>query len=392
MNGRLVLVDDEQELVRATSRRLERRFPALVVAGFLDAGSALADIRREPPDALVTDLRMPGMSGLELLLAARSIVPQLPVVLVTAFGTPELGAELKRSSGIEFLEKPFAIDALVAAVERASAANRGFSGAVAQAELADLVQMYVLGQTSGRLEIRQGSDCGELWFDHGRITYARSGELLGEEAFYRMIGWNAGQFALGRDSGSPPPPNVEAGWQSLLLEGARRLDDLRRGGPEPGEDDECDQGGGDKDLNRLFEGMERPDTIPQDGIHERRDSMASIKEGLQALAELDGFIGACLVDSNSGMMMGSEGGGSVNLEAAAAGNTEVVRAKRKTINALALKDAIEDILITLGRQYHLIRPLTVQDGLFIYLVLDKTRSNLALARHKLADTEKALVI
>ncbi|HEV7669271.1 MAG TPA: hypothetical protein VGS22_12145 [Thermoanaerobaculia bacterium] len=120
--------------------------------------------------------------------------------------------------------------------------------------------------------------------------------------------------------------------------------------------------------------------------------MASINEGLRNLAELDGFIGVCLVDSNSGMMLGSEGGAALNLEAAAAGNTEVVRAKRKTIATLGLKDNIEDILITLGKQYHLIRPLASKDGLFIYLVLDKSRSNLALARHRLADTEKDLLV
>lgn len=121
--------------------------------------------------------------------------------------------------------------------------------------------------------------------------------------------------------------------------------------------------------------------------------MASIKETLQGLGGLDGFIGACLVDSNSGMMMGSEGGGStIDLEAAAAGNTEVIRAKRKTMATLGIKEGIEDILITLGKQYHLIRPLTAKEGLFIYLVLDRGRANLALARHRLADAERDLVV
>lgn len=156
-------------------------------------------------------------------------------------------------------------------------------------------------------------------------------------------------------------------------------------------DDKQEAENGD-DLQHLFEGMDPLETGVRDHAHERRDTMASIEEGLQGLAELDGFLGACLVDGNSGVMMGSEGGGTLNLEAATAGNTEVVRAKRKIVHALASKDAIEDILITLGKQYHLIRPLAVKDGLFIYLVLDKDRSNLALARHKLAEAEKGLVI
>jgi hypothetical protein len=109
--------------------------------------------------------------------------------------------------------------------------------------------------------------------------------------------------------------------------------------------------------------------------------------------QLDGAVGACIVDSNSGMMLGAEGGaGPINLEVAAAGNTEVVRAKRKTMKALNLRDNIEDILITLHTQYHLIRPLSSNDSLFIYLVLDKSRGNLAMSRHLLAAAEKDLTV
>ena len=120
--------------------------------------------------------------------------------------------------------------------------------------------------------------------------------------------------------------------------------------------------------------------------------MANAKETLPKLMEIDGCIGCCIVDSNSGMMLGASGGGSMNLEVAAAGNTEVVRSKRKTMKALALNDQIEDMLITLGKQYHLLRPLTTNDALFIYIVLDKTKANLAMARHQLTLIEKDLVV
>jgi len=95
------------------------------------------------------------------------------------------------------------------------------------------------------------------------------------------------------------------------------------------------------------------------------------------------------VDANSGMMLGSAGSG-LDLELAAAGNTEVVRAKVKTMTSLGLTDNIEDILITLGKQYHIIRPVRAKAGIFIYLVLDKARANLALARRACQDTEAAL--
>ncbi len=120
--------------------------------------------------------------------------------------------------------------------------------------------------------------------------------------------------------------------------------------------------------------------------------LANVKEALQEILQLDGAVGACVVDSNSGMMLGAEGGGPVDLEVAAAGNTEVVRAKRKTMSALKLDDQIEDILITLGNAYHIIRPLGKNDALFVYLVVDKTKGNLAMARHKLGAIEKELTV
>ena len=118
--------------------------------------------------------------------------------------------------------------------------------------------------------------------------------------------------------------------------------------------------------------------------------MPTIKQTLEEVLEVDGAMCAAVVDSESGMMLGSAGTG-VDLEIAAAGNTEVVRAKIKTMRALGLKDIIEDILITMGKQYHIIRPASRKEGVFIYLVLDKQRSNLAMARRKVLDADKEMV-
>ena len=118
--------------------------------------------------------------------------------------------------------------------------------------------------------------------------------------------------------------------------------------------------------------------------------MSSVSDSIKILLTIDGASAAAVVDSNSGMVLGKDGNGSVNLDLAAAGNTEVVRAKLKTMKALGIKGGIEDILITLDNQYHVSRPSASKDGLFIYLVLDKSKANLAMARYKVSEVEQAM--
>lgn len=118
--------------------------------------------------------------------------------------------------------------------------------------------------------------------------------------------------------------------------------------------------------------------------------MATIKQTLDELMMLEGSMCAAVVDSTSGMILGNVGSG-VDIEVAAAGNTEVVRAKMKTMRALGVNDVIEDILITLGKQYHIIRPSSRQEGVFIYVVLDKQHANLAMARRKTQDVDKDMI-
>ncbi|PVE07537.1 hypothetical protein [Streptomyces scopuliridis] len=124
--------------------------------------------------------------------------------------------------------------------------------------------------------------------------------------------------------------------------------------------------------------------------------MANTEAALkQATTVIDGALGAALVDYSSGMALGTVGGGKdLDLTVAAAGNTDVVRAKVRTMELLGLKDEIEDILITLGGQYHLIRLLKGRgnNGLFLYLALDKSRANLAMARHQLMRIEADLEV
>jgi hypothetical protein len=119
--------------------------------------------------------------------------------------------------------------------------------------------------------------------------------------------------------------------------------------------------------------------------------MPAVTESIAALRGIDGAMAAAIVDSGSGMMLAGDGHG-VDLEVAAAGNTEIVRAKLKTMQALGLRESIEDILITLSSQYHIIRPVAAAPGVFLYVVLDSAKANLAMARLKIKGVEGSLAL
>lgn len=113
------------------------------------------------------------------------------------------------------------------------------------------------------------------------------------------------------------------------------------------------------------------------------------KLDLNSLTEIDGFQAGALVDAESGLALATVGGG-IDLELAAAGNTEVINANLRVAKTLNLDDDIEDILITLGRAYHIIRPLERNSNLFLYVVIARSRANLAMARHELKSFERNL--
>ena len=173
-------------------------------------------------------------------------------------------------------------------------------------------------------------------------------------------------------AGSLDSPGLEeGGWPDAVLEGRDTAPEKQSDGTDG-----------------------NPANQPIDEEEARRIVM-SYQEKLDEIMEIDGAVGVALVDAASGMALATSGSPKgLDLEVAAAGNTNVLKAKTSTMESLGLAESIEDILITLDSQIHMIRPATSDSGkgLFIYVALDKKKANLAMARHKLRTIEKGIEI
>lgn len=119
----------------------------------------------------------------------------------------------------------------------------------------------------------------------------------------------------------------------------------------------------------------------------------SIDDTLAETMKIDGAIGAALADWRTGECLGMVGGGTqLDIEAAALCNCQVVLAKMTLMQTLGIKGAIQDILITLEDQIHLVRPLRRRTSLFLYVALDRASTNLAIARHRLSKLDSDLKV
>jgi DNA-binding NtrC family response regulator len=115
--GRLLIVDDEPEMVENSARLLGLAGHQCVTT--TAAQEALALLESNRPDVLLTDLKMPGIEGLELLRQAHQIDPDLPVIVVTAFASIESAVGAVKEGAFDYLPKPFTAEQLRVAVDRA---------------------------------------------------------------------------------------------------------------------------------------------------------------------------------------------------------------------------------------------------------------------------------
>lgn len=120
--GPVLFVDDEEPLRIAAQQTLE--LADLDCTCFDGAAPALAEISRDFPGILVSDIRMRGMDGTELMRAALEKDPEFPVILVTGHGDLELAVAMMREGAYDFIEKPYAPERLVGTVRRALALRR----------------------------------------------------------------------------------------------------------------------------------------------------------------------------------------------------------------------------------------------------------------------------
>jgi DNA-binding NtrC family response regulator len=134
---RVLLVDDEEELVRALAKRLRARGLNVETTG--DGKSAVERVKQSDFEVIVLDLAMPGMDGIETLRRLRAVNPDLQVILLTGYGTTSV-VEAMELGAVDFLEKPAEFAELMAKIREARARRRGLVQKRREAQVAEILR------------------------------------------------------------------------------------------------------------------------------------------------------------------------------------------------------------------------------------------------------------
>ncbi len=349
MAARILVVDDEPSVLQTCCRVLERA--GYEVQGESSGSAALEAYDSMDSPLVLLDLQMPGKGGLQTLAELRAKHPDSAVIIITGYGSKDNVVSALRLGAREFLEKPLANEALLAAVERVMQHTNGHTvrGNLRTLSLPNLIQVYCTERHAGRLRMHcQGSD-GSVFFQNGQVVHATLGTRTGEQALYDLLTWTEGDFEL--DMGANGPiRTINTSWSALLLEGMRRFDEKHA---------ELD---GFDEISRL-EGR----------------TMSKLNDVLKEMAaEVPGFISADVVGMDGVSIGGHYVSAEFANEEASAQFTLVMKLVQKTVAQLKAGD-VEDNLTTTDKAYILTRFLG-DNSYYLGIAVDRHSATLGNVR------------
>ncbi len=221
---RVLLVDDEEDLTWTLSKKLSKDSDKFELITVNSGREAIEVLNQVPVDLVITDVRMPEVSGLDLLVKIKETYPQTKVIIMTAYGSSDVHKAATERGCFHYIEKPFEINEIRQLILDALKEERGFRGSVADFQLSDIIQLNCLGRLTTALRVRRQNETGTIYFQEGNIVHAETDRLEGEEAFYYIMSWDGGEFSVLRNQ-FPPRETIHKSWQNLLLESLRLKDE-----------------------------------------------------------------------------------------------------------------------------------------------------------------------
>jgi len=222
---KVLIVDDDPAILRLLSKSLSVDNERYEVLTAESGNVALEILLQEDIFLVVSDIKMPGISGLHLLTKIRANYPHVEVILMTGFESEEFRSQVKENDYLHFLEKPFSTDYLIELIrEQIDIKDKGFEGTLKNIPLTDLIQMCCLSCLNIDISVNNESNKGSIHIKDGNIIHAECEDNVGEDAFYEVMAWESGSFET-MGVVAAQETTIDKNYQYLLLEALRRSDE-----------------------------------------------------------------------------------------------------------------------------------------------------------------------
>ena len=256
---KLLLVEDNPMVLGMLQQALS---PLAVVTAASESADALLKAVDDPPDLVVSDYRLPGMDGRQLIEKLKSRPKTANFSALLMANKADIAERLSpQDAADDYLEKPFFLREAVKRIKRMidrialekmakTAPSDGVvRGNLAQMNVIDLMQSLEMGRKSCQLTLTKDGDKCEVFFVEGQVKHATYGSLVGDEAVFKVLRWTGGSFELDFE-GKTNKETTQLNTQGLLMEGLRLLDESARdGGGEGGESSVASGGAAGGDVS-----------------------------------------------------------------------------------------------------------------------------------------------
>lgn len=222
---RVLVVDDEEDMLWMLQRNLNKGMTDVEILAAKSGEEALALLSDRTVNLVITDINMPGMNGLDLLVEINNRFPGTGVIIMTAYPSNAYKNKAMMSGSLRFIEKPFDIKEVRLIVEEVLKEGEGFQGTVDGISLVDIVQFNGLSRATAALKVTTGDREGMIFFKEGAVVHAMCGREIGEEAFFTILGFNGGSLQNIRGV-QPPVVSIRKSIEALLFETAVKSDEL----------------------------------------------------------------------------------------------------------------------------------------------------------------------
>jgi DNA-binding response OmpR family regulator len=190
----VMLVDDDQNFLLSFVEGLRSINKEFKIYTAKNGKLAVKILKTNPVDLIVTDLRMPIMDGFELISYLSRNHSQIPIIVITAFGMPEIENNIYTSAAFQYLEKPLDFNILVERINVGLQAKE--SGQLRGISILSFLQLVELEKKNFTLAIRSEKLLGFLYFKNGKLINAETAHFIGEEAALEIVGWDPAEIEI----------------------------------------------------------------------------------------------------------------------------------------------------------------------------------------------------